>query len=342
MENRQHPGQLELSLDIRKSNVAANPALRSVAMRIPAEGVKSRAMELRQLETFKIVMLTLNMTAAAKHVYRSPAAISLQLKQLSDEVGAELFTRVGRKLAPTPAAIRLQQNLYPLMGALRAIREDFPPEPELDTRPFVLASGITTLIYQLRQPLIELRRKFSKNDIQVSIGTTEAILRGLESKRFDLGLVSLPVEDPAIQLAPLFKEEMLFVTSARQANFHRKTVSLRDIREIPMILYPPSATTRQIIDQVVARHGLSLLVAMEAEDTEAIKRLVEAGFGSSILPANALKDSRKLWTFRIAEERIFREVALATAASPYTRGLTRAISEFLMKKLGDRRRRVKS
>jgi DNA-binding transcriptional LysR family regulator len=304
-----------------------------IAIRV--KGVKSPAMELRQLETFKIVMVTLNMTAAAKHVYRSPAAISLQLKQLSDEVGAELFTRVGRKLVPTPAAKRLEQNLYPLMGALRAIREDFPPEAELDTRPFVLASGITTLIYQLRQPLIELRRKFPKNDIQVSIGTTEAIIRGLESKRFDLGLVSLPVEDPAIQLAPLFREEMLFVTTlARQTTSHRKTIRLRDISEIPMILYPPSATTRQIIDQVVARHGLSLLVAMEADDTEAIKRLVEAGFGSSILPANALKDSRKLRTFRIAEERIFREVALATLPSPYPRRLTKAISEYLAKKLG--------
>ena len=87
-------------------------------------------MELRQLETFRIVMNTLNMTAAAKRVFLSPAAVSLQIKHLSDELGTELFSRVGRKLVPTSAAKRLQQHLDPLMDVLQAIHEDFPPEIE--------------------------------------------------------------------------------------------------------------------------------------------------------------------------------------------------------------------
>ena len=289
-------------------------------------------MELRQLETFRVVMATLNMTAAGKQVFLSPAAVSLQVKQLSNELGTELFSRVGRNLVPTLAAKRLQQHLDVLMEVLRAIHEDFPSEIERDTRPFVLASGLTTLIYQLPRPLAELRRKFPKNDIQIRIGSTENILSGLERKQVDLGIVSLPVEAPSMELTPLRKEEMLLVMHARAARNYRK-VSIRDLPDIPMILYPLGAT-RSIIDRMAQSHGVALRVIMEVDDTEAIKKLVEAGFGASILPEKALTKSALLRKFRIAGAHPFRELALARARSAYPRKLTSAIMEFLQQKVG--------
>jgi DNA-binding transcriptional LysR family regulator len=75
-------------------------------------------MELRPLETLRVVMSTLNMTAGAKQLHLSPAAVSLQIRQLSEELGTELFTHVGRHLLPSLAAQRLQQDLSPLMDAV--------------------------------------------------------------------------------------------------------------------------------------------------------------------------------------------------------------------------------
>ena len=119
-------------------------------------------MELRQLETFREVMITLNMTVAAKRICVSPATVSLQIRQLSGELGADLFTRVGHRLVPTLAAERLQQRLGPLVDGLRALHEDFPLGSQHDTGRFVLATGLTILMYQLRRPLSELCRKFSR------------------------------------------------------------------------------------------------------------------------------------------------------------------------------------
>lgn len=296
-------------------------------------------MVLRQLESFQIVMMTLNMTTAANELHLTPAAVSLQIRRLRNEVGAELFTRVGRNLVPTQAAKRLQRDLVPLMNALKAIREDFPPETKKeDTRPFVLASGIGTLLYQLRQPLTELRRKFPVNDIEVRIGATDTIIRGLESKQIDLGFVALPLEAPAIQLDPLFREELVFLTSASTPKTFRKIVSVQDLSNCPMILYQ-SGATRALIDRMAARNGLSLLVRMEVDDTESIKKLVEAGFGFSILPANTLSNCSGIRTFRIREERLFRDIALATALSAYPRKLTAEIIEFFKGTRDPRRRR---
>ena len=208
-------------------------------------------MELRQLETFQAVMTTLNMTVAARHICLSPAAVSLQIRHLSGELGAELFTRVGHKLVPTLAAERLQRRLGPLVDALQAIHEDFPLETEHDTRLFVLATGLTTLIYQLRQPLSELCRKFPQNDIQVHIGTTESIVSDLELRRIDLGIVSLPVESPSVRLVPLFKEEMLVLMNTHTAGKYGKSISLKDLPSLPMILYPSGNNLRAPLQRCV-------------------------------------------------------------------------------------------
>ncbi|MBQ3965031.1 MAG: LysR family transcriptional regulator, partial [Firmicutes bacterium] len=58
-------------------------------------------MEIRNLKTFLRVAALRNFTAAAKELGYSQANVSAQIKQLEDEVGAPLFDRIGRGVAPT-------------------------------------------------------------------------------------------------------------------------------------------------------------------------------------------------------------------------------------------------
>jgi len=79
-------------------------------------------------------------------------------------------------------------------------------------------------------------------------------------------------------------------------------------------------------------------VIMEADDTEAIKRLVEAGFGYSILPEHALHGGQKFYhTLRVKRHRLMRRQALAMVRSEYPRRLTEAIANMLLAEVGDGR-----
>ena len=119
-------------------------------------------------------MATLNMTAAASEINLSPPAVSLQIKRLSEELGAELFIRMGPKVVPTLAAKRLQEHLDPLMNVLQAIREEFPPEIENDRQPFILGGGNDNLGLSFAKTDPRFAKKFPNNDIQVRVGTTES------------------------------------------------------------------------------------------------------------------------------------------------------------------------
>jgi DNA-binding transcriptional LysR family regulator len=233
-------------------------------------------MDVHQLEVFLAVMNSSSMTRAAETIHLSPGAVSIQLHNLANEVHAELFVHQGKRLVPTPAAKRLAEHARAVVSLMKQIGQEFECDVSKDMRPFQFATGVTTLIYQLGGPLRLLRSQYPDADIRVTVGVTEQIVAGLMDRRFDLGLISLPVAQEDLKIIPLFE------------------------------------------------------VSMEADHTEAIKRLVESGFGYSILPMHALREPSCFFeTFRIEGHRLNRSVALAMARTEYPRKLTKSIAEFL-------------
>ena len=106
------------------------------------------------------------------------------------------------------------------------------------------------------------------------------------------------------------------------------------LEKAPFLLYPHSSNMRSIIDEFFAQIGITPHVVMEADDTEAIKGLVESGFGYSILPRFALRQqSRHFRTYRVAGHRVSRSQALATPRTEYPRALTTAIAALLQSAL---------
>jgi DNA-binding transcriptional LysR family regulator len=289
-------------------------------------------MDIRQLESLLSVIDAPSMSRAAETLHLSTGAVSLQLRSLSSELKVQLFRRAGRKLAPTPEGRRLAEHARAIVMVVKKIREEFGDEPENDTRPFHLATGATALIYRLRQPLKMLRRKYPRIDLHVTVLATEEIIAGLKERQFDLGLISLPVADKSLRIVPLFNEELLIVrpSTARVRGHHIGSISARELQGVPLLLYPKHSNVRKLIDRFLDELGVHGRVIMEAADTEAIKGLVEAGFGYSILPEYALRQSSRFFhTSRIQGKRLTRKQALVMPSTAQPRALTECVALFL-------------
>ena len=221
---------------------------------------------------------------------------------------------------------------------MRHIRQTFLNHPTDDERPFRLATGVTTLIYRLPGPLRKLRKQHPKTDIRVTVAVTEETVKGLLDRRFDLGLISLPVNDERLSIIPLYEEELLLLrpSSVRLRYSHVHSVSPADVAGLPFLLYPRHSNMRALIDRHLAQLGIKPRVVMEADDTETIKGLVEAGFGCSMLPEHAVRgQSRFFELLRIGNHRLIRRQALASVRTNYPRQLTASIAEFLRAALSD-------
>jgi DNA-binding transcriptional LysR family regulator len=293
-------------------------------------------MEVRQLELFLAVIESGSVTRVAERVFLSPGAVSMQLHQLSTELRAELFIRSGRKFLPTPAALRLAEHARRVIQQIREIEQEFEADPSRDQRPLHFSTGATALIYCLGRPLRQVRAKYPQAEIQVTVAATEQTVMGLLERRYDLGLISLPYPEDGLNIVPLFEEELFILQPSRSvvSTTTIGTIKPAELDNVPFLLYPHTSNMRSIIDGFFRECGITPRVVMEADDTEAIKGLVESGFGYSILPKYAVRSgSRHFRTFRVAGHRAARTQALATPRTEYPRALTTAIAQVLQTEL---------
>lgn len=290
-------------------------------------------MDIHQLRLFLAVIESPSMTRAAEKVCLSPGAVSLQLHNLAEELHTQLFIRDGKKLKPTPAALRLAEHARMLLRLTAQIKQEFETDATTDSRPFHFSTGVTTLIYQLGKPLRELRKLYPKAEIQVAVNPTEETVQGIHERRFDLGLITLPVPEEGVRIMPLFEEELLVLrhTNRPTRGRHIGTLKPADLANVPFLLYPRRSNMRQIIDRIFEKGGVTPRVVMEADDTEAIKRLVESGFGYSVLPEHALRKQSGAFfqTFRIEGLPMSRRLGLVMPRTDYPRKLTESIATSL-------------
>jgi DNA-binding transcriptional LysR family regulator len=288
--------------------------------------------DLRQLEVFLGVIEHGTVTRAAEKLYLSPGAVSLQLKNLAAGLKTELFVRAGKNIVPTSDGQRLAVHARELLKKVRDIHQDFENSPDLDGRSFHLASSATTLIYRMGPPLRLVRRRYPHADVHVTVAPTEKIVAGLLDRQYDLGVISLPLDNPALTILPLYEEELLIIRPQHEPvrGSSVENVNPSELKNAPFLLFPHGSNMRDLIDRFFADLGIHPRVTMEADDTEVIKRMVEAGFGYSILPQYALAGrGLRFQKLRVAGKRIMRRQALAKANTPYPRALTAAVAKLL-------------
>lgn len=289
-------------------------------------------MDIRQLEIFLSVMDASSVTGAAMRMNLSPGAVSLQLQNLAATLHAELFVRAGKHLKPTPAAFRLAEMARNLVMQSQAIEHEFDAHTSDDTRPFHLATGATTLIYRLGQPIRQLRKRFPKARLHITVAATEEMITGLQQRRFDLALITLPVDQSALRIIPLYEEELLVLRPSAKSvrGWHVGTIQPQELRGVPFVLHSKRSNMRTLIDGMFQELGFEPQIALEAEDNETIKSLVAAGLAHGVLPEMALRRQPRFFqVFRVAGNRLVRKQALAMPRSDYTRPLTESIARYL-------------
>jgi len=289
-------------------------------------------MDIRQLELFLAVMESSGVRRAAQRVHLSPGAVSMQIRKLSADVGADLFVRAGRRLEPTPTALRLNERARAIVSQMQQIESDFKADATNDTRPFYLSSTAVTLANRLGKALRGMRQTFPKCDLRASVGVTEEIVTSLLEHRIDLGLVSLPISTDRLMVMPLFEEELflLMPTTVRAGPGRISSVRPEDLAGKPFLLYPEDSHVGKMIRDFLKSLGVSPRVPVVSSDTEVLKRLVESGLGCSVLPSQALQNEPRLFRIhRIGKKRLIRTQALVMAQTDFPRRLTISVANYL-------------
>jgi DNA-binding transcriptional LysR family regulator len=133
-------------------------------------------------------------------------------------------------------------------------------------------------------------------DLSVRVEGTESLLRQLDAGTIELAVITMAVGDliarmpsDSIRAVPLFREDLLFVVSGRNALAGRRRVPTTRLAEEPLITFKTDSITRRAVDRFFAEAGVTPRVAMEMSSPEAIKKLVQVGLGAGVLPSRSVR-----------------------------------------------------
>ncbi|MCC6328163.1 MAG: LysR family transcriptional regulator [Acidobacteria bacterium] len=254
-------------------------------------------MEIRQLKAFLAIAEAKTFTAGARRVNVTQAAISMQIRQLEDEVGLPLFTRTPRRVILTEAGEYLLERARKILrehdSALAEIAE--VAGAEYGRLRIGSASG-TFSMSQLPGILSGLLEKFPNAELTVSAGTSQTLVDKMMHGEIDMAFVSLPVENLNINTESLFSDEIVAIAHPKHPLAKEKYISAATLAGENLILGERGGNTRRMIDEFFQAANVRPNITMELSRQEAVTRMVENGLGVGMAGAKSvareIKDGR--------------------------------------------------
>jgi DNA-binding transcriptional LysR family regulator len=242
---------------------------------------------LQQLRCFCAAYEHGSFTAAAERLRVSQPAVADQVRKLELALGTDLFVRAGRGVIATEAGRAFAEHAT---RSLRAVEEAADSVDELTAlRAGTIALGIFGGPAAWR--LDELAIAFLKRHPHVSlrlVGRNSSVIADrVRRGELEAGLLVLPIDDDKLDVRPLVRDEVVYVSAHRERT--RAPATIERLAATPLIFYDAESADEDPIRRQLAERaqalGLRLQPKVEVELKDIALKLVAAGIGDTYLPS---------------------------------------------------------
>lgn len=245
-------------------------------------------MELRQVRYFKRIAEMQSLTKAADALHIAQPALSVQMRNLEDELGVQLLLRHSRGVRLTEAGQVFLESSKRILSEITDLGRLAEASAENTSDPVRLAVNPSSDPKIIGRILSRSDSELSNVPLSVSEGSSDQICEWLLGSNVHAGLVYFsPTKVRGIELEFLAREELVML-SQTEVN-KPPTVSFNDLIDRPLILPPFPHKLRSQVEEAADRISATLNIVLEINSVTIILDLVEQGFGSTVLPASAAK-----------------------------------------------------
>ena len=246
-----------------------------------------RSLTLRQLQIFVVAARHLSYARAAEELHLTPPAISMQLKQLEDNVGLPLFERQGRGVALTGAGEMLVHHALRILGEIKDAEANL--QGLLGAETGQLSVGlVSTAKYFMPRLLAKFAQDNPGVDIRFTVGNREALLQKLQDNTIDLAVMGrIPVEIDA-HAEPLASHPYVLIAPAEHPLREARRFDLQELRHETILLREEGSGSRRVAEEMFKNHLFTPARTISLGSNETIKQAVMAGMGISLLSLHTL------------------------------------------------------
>jgi DNA-binding transcriptional LysR family regulator len=248
---------------------------------------KAELVSLQQIRCFCAALELGSFTAAAASLRVSQPAVAEQVRRLEQALGADLFVRAGRGVVPTEAGRAFASHAARSLRAVEAAADTVADLTGL--RSGTVAVGVfgEPSAWRLDELVVGFLRRYPGVSVRLvgrnSSATAERVRRG----ELEAGVVLLPIHDDRLDVRPIVRDEVLYVSASPDRTRH--PVTIERLAGAPLVFYDAESADEDPIRRQLAERaqvlGIRLRPKVEVELKDIALRLVAAGIGDTYLPS---------------------------------------------------------
>lgn len=242
---------------------------------------------LRQIRIFLSASKHMSFSRAAEELHISAPAVSLQIKEMEDDMGVSLFSRENRKVELTSAgeyflvyARRISSTLSEasvMMGRLRGTSTEG-----------LRVGLVSTAKYFLPQMLVEFKKDYVNLKVKLEVRNRQQLVELLRDGEIDVAIMGLPPKEMDTRVEPFANHPHVFVSSPMNPLAGKSNIPPESLVQFEIISREMGSGTRSIMEKYFSEHHISPMISMEMSSNETIKQAVMADLGISFVSLHTI------------------------------------------------------
>lgn len=288
---------------------------------------------LRQLTLFEAVARHLSFTRAARELHLSQPAVSMQIRQLEENVGLPLLEQLGRKTFLTDAGQELYRYSKAIAHMLAEAEQVLEELKGAEGGRLKLAVASTVNYYATRL-LADFCRHYQSVQVSLEVTNREQLLQVLEENGTDIVLMGQPPDGLDLVAEPFMENPLVVIAAPGHRLADAKNISLDQLQNEPFLLREPGSGTRIAMERFFSEQGITLTGGMEMNSNEAIKQGVEAGLGLGIVSLHTVGaelHTRRLLVLDVKDFPILRQWFIVHRRGKRLSAVAQAFREYVLR-----------
>ena len=233
-------------------------------------------MDIRQMKYFKTIVEEGTISKAAKKLHMAQPPLSMQLKQLEEELSVILLKRGNKQIELTEAGNRFYKRCLQILDLTEITKNELKQSYQ-DVLRIGITSSNSGLIQQ--ESIQEFIKKNKHVQYAIHEGSTYEILDLLLSHNIDLGIVRTPFDTSQVNTFYLEKEPMIAI--GKKEYFINTKRKIKDFKDTPLIIH-------QRYLPLINDYCLNKLIQIQLKVTCDDSRTSLIGIGVAICPMSSL------------------------------------------------------
>ena len=298
---------------------------------------------LKLLQTFLLVAEESSFRIAAEKSYRSPSAVSAQIRQLEDQLGVSLFHRTTRNVHLTAEGAQLlecaQRALMEVESGLREIQES----ADMRRGRVALSCSPTIAETRLARVLAAFEKDYPGIEVSVRELTSGALFESVRKREVDFG-IGPAIDTVEFHFEPVLEDPLFALVPKRFITTAKRSISLAALTNMPLLVLNPTTALRGMLEAALEQRHLTFNTRYEFAQAQTLISMATAGLGAAILPKIALpqRADSSTYVLRIINPVLVRQVSVITTRGQHLSPASIRLVELLKTLLpdSDERRRV--